>query len=788
MGASYIDGTGENAFDTPTKCEQYFDATVSILDDFSRTYEMDLPGESYDSALSDGMIYDVFISDDSGFIDTYAYTIDHNGKLGTGAVASAVYDNGCSDIAISDGGKGYSDKSTTRIVDTGPGNGAVGTLVVGDGTISEISLTNAGVGYQGYWEVTLPDIGGASAHTHTIQLTQSEVNTIQGGSSIIKTTVDSGHTHDVTVVWNEFLELFMFEKLGDGTYSTGTHDHGPVSTGHAINPNIPILLTGDGTGAQAYAVLPSDPTLDLDVPGSGNPSLGISEIVIKNGGIGYTAVTVTVTGGTPTTVATAVSTLVGGCVTSINLSTPGTGFTNTSPQTIAVQLQNNQFVPSSISAKVGDTIRFTNTDLSGHTVEHELGSFVSPNIPQNGIWDYVVTKDTIITDKYSLSGSGMVTGGVLWVRENEVFVDIISTTGGGCRALGTVDASSGVINVSVVDRGINYTAGDTVRILDVSGNGEGAYGTPNIKRNLGIVNITSGGTGYTLTDKIIVTDPTGQAVTGGTGGKMFGTGAEAIIETVDIDGVITSVTVTKSGTGYTDISFVIMSETGTGAVLATDMNTYVESVTMTNRGTGYTTPTALMIDPIGMWGETLTVGGKFESSASLNDGVGAISIINDWSDYVDGFQRVTIIDADPNPTGFGATATATLNAQGAVSAITIVDSGSAYKSPQVTIDGPVLYTGSAINNVNTDLALYGPNGNEDVSPFSALNTSGTNFKNGVMIQFENPNGHTLNDSWAFKLQTWKEGTPDSLVYRTYQFDGGTYNLSGIISLTDAWEG
>ena len=56
-----------------------------------------------------------------------------------------------------------------------------------------------------------------------------------------------------------------------------------------------------------------------------------------------------------------------------------------------------------------------------------------------------------------------------------------------------------------------------------------------------------------------------------------------------------------------------------------------------------------------------------------------------------------------------------------------------------------------------------------------------------MIQFENPNGHTLNDAWSFKLQTWKKGTPESLVYRTYQYDGGAFNTSGVISLTDSWE-
>jgi plastocyanin len=776
-GASYVDGSGSNPFDTPVKCEQYFNSTVSILDDFTRSYEHSLPGESYDSALSDGMIYNVFISDDSGFIDTYAYTIDHNSKLGTGAVCSAVYDNGCSDITITDGGKGYSDKAFTRIVDTSTGAGAECTIVVGDGTISNIEMTEQGAGYVGYWSVELPDIGGASAHTHTVELTQSEVDTIKGdestdGVSIVKTTVDSGHTHDVTVIWNNFIQMFMFEQLADTTYATGAHDHGPVSSGIAVNPSIPVIITGDGSGAVAHVVLSSDPELE---------GANVDKIVVTDGGIGYSSASVSISGGGATTVATAESVIVGGVIASINVSTAGAGYTTTTPSTIQVQLQNNQFVPSQISAKVGDTIEFTNTDLQGHDVEHEGGAFKSPNIPQSGVWSYVITKDTQITDTYSLLGNGMATTATLSVRNSEVLVDVISNTGGGCRAKGTIDAGGTLINVAIEDRGEGYTNTDSVRILDVSGAGEGAYGTPNIKRNLGVVSVVNGGVGYSPTDKIIVVDPTAN-------NGAFGSGATASITGLAaLTGEITEITVITSGTGYTDIEFVIVSETGSGAILEADMNTYVESITMSGRGTGYTNPTAIMVEPIGSWGNTKTFGGRFESTASLNDGIGAITIIDDWSDYVDGDQRVTIVDIDPNPTGFGATATATLNAQGAVSSISITDSGSAYKQPRVTIDGPVLYTGSAINNVNTDLSLYGPNGNSDDSPFSALSTSGTNFKNGIMIQFANPNGHTLNDSWEFKLQSWKKGTPESLQYKTYQHNNAEFNTAGVITLIDAWE-
>jgi hypothetical protein len=117
----------------------------------------------------------------------------------------------------------------------------------------------------------------------------------------------------------------------------------------------------------------------------------------------------------------------------------------------------------------------------------------------------------------------------------------------------------------------------------------------------------------------------------------------------------------------------------------------------------------------------------------------------------------------------------------------MTNSGSAYISPRVTIDGPVLYAGSGINNVDTDIALFGPKGNSVSSPYSDGVSSLTNYKNGIMVQWENENGHSLNDSWSFKLQTWIEGTPDNLVYKTYQSDGALINTSGIIALKDVWD-
>ena len=146
-----------------------------------------------------------------------------------------------------------------------------------------------------------------------------------------------------------------------------------------------------------------------------------------------------------------------------------------------------------------------------------------------------------------------------------------------------------------------------------------------------------------------------------------------------------------------------------------------------------------------------------------------------------------VIDEHAEPTGYGAEGTATLGIAGNVATIEITNPGTAYKTPVVIVAGPVLLPGASINNVNTDLALFGPEGNDNASPFSYNNSAGTNYKNGIMIQFENPNGHTLADSWSFKLPSWTKGTPESLLYTSSRYDGNLENMRGIITLKDVWE-
>jgi plastocyanin len=58
--------------------------------------------------------------------------------------------------------------------------------------------------------------------------------------------------------------------------------------------------------------------------------------------------------------------------------------------TVLVTIQGSKFVPALVSARVGDTIKWTNNDSVAHSVIG--GEFRSPNIAPGGTYQAVVTK------------------------------------------------------------------------------------------------------------------------------------------------------------------------------------------------------------------------------------------------------------------------------------------------------------------------------------------------------------------------------------------------------------
>ena len=808
MNASGIDSDGGD-FETPLLCENYATAAVALLDDFSRTYETQVSGESYDADLSDGLTYVVEITDDTGVVDTYSYTIDANTTLGTGAIINAIYDDGVSDVTITNAGSKYSESTFARAFDLGAvdvaGSSetkAEATFTLRDGMIDSVAVMAPGTGYVGYWNIALMDNG--NGHVHNLQLTQAEINLVKTGTSVVSTTIEAGHSHDITVSWNAFTEKFEFARD-----PADAHDHGPVEDSHTINPSITVgFTTSTGSGAAGYVLL--------------NESDELDKVIITAGGSLYViGDAVTISGGGESVSGAVQHTIADGGVDAVSVTNQGTGYTDTTAKTVSVAIQNNAFAPSEITANVGDSIAFTNLDIGAHTVQS--AAFDSGDIPQNAVFTYVVTQDTELTRKYEITDSYSGAGANLWVRENTVYVDVETSTGGGMRGVATVNASGNIIDIAVDRPGKGYVATDVVKPIDVSGTGEGAYADVVTNRSINTVTVDTAGSGYSQDTEIFIYDPTGTPILdvgGAEIGRTYGSNAsvKGVIALVTVpafcslsqytdqstcesnagtwtlevpQGAITEVTVTRAGSNYVDVDIIINDPTGlgAGAVLSTDIHNTVTDITMTARGTSYDEPIVRVIDPKGTVGSNAgnTVGAGFVGTVELNNGIGDVSITEDWHDYINGQTRIVVLDAHAEPTGYGATGVAALGGAGNVSNIEISNPGSAYKTPVVIVAGPVQYTGGSINAAATDYALYGPEGNTNSSPFSSSNTAGTSFKNGILVQWGAYQGHSLNDKWTFTLQSWKKGTPDSLVYESSRYNGAANDMRGVITLKDVWD-
>ena len=808
LGASGIDSDG-GVFETPLLCENYATAAVALLDDFSRTYETVVSGESYDPDLSDGLTYVVEITDDTGVVDTYSYTIDANITLGTGAIVNAIYDDGVSDATITNAGSKYSESTFARTFDLGAvdvaGSSetkAEATFTLRDGMIDSVAVMAGGTGYVGYWNIALAD--GGNGHTHNLQLTQAEINLVKTGATVVSTTIEAGHSHDITVSWNTFTERFAFARD-----PADAHDHGPDEDSHTINPSITVgVTTSTGSGAVGHVLL--------------NESDELDKVVITAGGSLYViGDTVTISGGGESVAGAVQHTVADGGIDVISVTGAGTGYTDTTAKTVSVAIQNNAFAPSEISANVGDSIAFTNLDIGAHTVQG--AAFDSGDIPQNAVFTYVVADDTELTKKYELTDSYSGAGANLWVRDNTVYIDVETSTGGGMRGVATVDAAGTIIDIAVDRPGKNYVATDTIIPIDVSGPGEGAYADAVTNRSINTITVDTAGSGYSQDTEIFIYDPTGTGifdVNGVETGRTYGSNASVkpIIALVTVpafcslaaytdqttceansgtwtlevpQGAITEVSLGRAGSNYVDVNIIINDPTGTGAgaVLSTDIHNTVTDITFTARGTSYDEPIIRVIDPKGTVGSNAvnTVGAGFSGTVGLNNGIGDVSITEDWQDYINGQTRIVVIDAHAEPTGYGATGVAALGGAGNVSNIEISNPGSAYKTPVVIVAGPVQYTGGSINAAATNYALFGPEGNTNSSPFSSSNTAGTSFKNGILVQWGAYQGHSLNDKWTFTLQSWKKGTPDSLVYESSRYNGGTNDMRGVITLKDVWD-
>lgn len=150
---------------------------------------------------------------------------------------------------------------------------------------------------------------------------------------------------------------------------------------------------------------------------------------------------------------------------------------------------------------------------------------------------------------------------------------ITDATAGYCTWDGTTFIQSGGLSPNfVIKNGGKYTTTPTVTLTTVSGAGSGATATATLTNGVvTAINLTNPGTGYTATSIVEVTFSGGSPTAG----------------------LVTSAFILTGGAGYTSAPTVtINSSSGTGATAtATIANGVVTAITITNEGSGYTDAT-----------------------------------------------------------------------------------------------------------------------------------------------------------------------------------------------------
>ena len=303
-----------------------------------------------------------------------------------------------------------------------------------------------------------------------------------------------------------------------------------------------------------------------------------------------------------------------------------------------------------------------------------------------------------------ISSATISDGGQYYAAAPSVVIIDSSGTGFGAVAVATINSSGVVTGITITTQGSGYkkpvfiidpptvatisrdqlVIAPTVTITDSAGSyGSGAYATVTLDQNgfitgvsvnqnqasasaipdagtIAALTVTNGGIGYTATPAVTITDSNG------------GTGSGATATAVLTKGVVTGLTITYAGSGYTN------------PVVTIDPPTTMNS--------GYTNPTV-----------SFSNNKPAEASATIANGaVTSITVTTRGSYYGSTPPLITLSGGG----GTGATATAMVT-NGQVTAITVNNPGTGYTStPTVTIAPPITATAVVTQGVKTAPTQY----------------------------------------------------------------------------------
>jgi len=460
----------------------------------------------------------------------------------------------------------------------------------------------------------------------------------------------------IEVIFDEFAanQTLLLPTLG------GLPVWGPQTVRTMFGPNVGTASTIYGLGVVADKVQSAYVTFS-DPTGNAAPqptekasatavltSSGIVSVNITNPGTGYTqAPLVRIAKGNAynSVQAEGTATISGGQVTGVSITSAGSGYTPVDNPTVSF-IESIPVVADFVPEFTYSVMDITYSGGSGY-------SQTPPNVniigAGTGATAHAVMGADIKLIDITNMGSGYTQAPTVLISDN-------------FRAYDKSYANMTISNplFSIIYNGNNTTLWPASPAPTVTVNGDGAGATASVTLSttgkVTGVTIGAGGSGYTSAPVVTFT-----------GGGGFGAAGYATLGT----GAVTGVVITDPGQGYTSAPTVAFSGgAGTGATGTATIGFPVTSISMTAAGNGYSS-----ISSIPVTNGTLTVDYSTNCTVKYNMGVRSVTLVNIAGNYFSGVPTVTFVPKDGN--GTGAAATAAVN--WAITDIVVDNQGSGYK-------------------------------------------------------------------------------------------------------------
>lgn len=447
-----------------------------------------------------------------------------------------------------------------------------------------------------------------------------------------------------------------------------------------------ISFTSNGAG---YDFVPtvtiSPPTTQGSATATASIAGGaVSTLNLTSGGAGYSLPGPSVTISAPVVVgATATSNISGGGVSSLSIGVAGAGYVTAPAVTINPPANNNA---SAIAVLSGDTV--------DHLTPNVLGSgySIAPSVS--------IAKPTYTTStaNATVSGGSVVsivgTAGAGYVGPTTP-ISIAGPTTSGAVISFTVDSATGTVTGYSIDyAGAGYT-GSGISVSVSSPSTSAASISASVSGGSVSCSVSYGGTGYVGPTVPITITGTNTTPATAVGNVSFG--------------VITSVTMTNPGAGYTTASASVAGPSGSAATMtAAATNGVITSINIISGGSGYSiSGPNVTISPNGV---------QATGHGAVSGGVITNFVIDTAGSGYTVNPSVTVND----PTGAQATATAILSG-GQITGYTMGNHGSGYTTvPDVTISsaGGVQATAHSVitGGVVTNLIIDNPGSGYTTAP------------------------------------------------------------------------